>query len=128
MIHIGQDTVIHGDLFVSDLNGQNKRKICDSGNGYVKFADGTLVCYVASEMKDCASYSTTSFLTSLPATYIDTNYTCLALKKYGGAYWANVFEKVFPVTTDSVNVDAWNEGGSTAENIQYSIVTIGRWR
>lgn len=133
MLNIGDNTNILGNLFVSNRNGLNRKKINDliienSGNNYLKFADGTMICYLTTIMQDCPKYSTTNYPTFLPQTYVDTNFLCFAIKKYGGAYWANVFEKIYPTSTSSINIDAWTEGNNDAKDIQYNVFTIGRWK
>lgn len=112
---------ILGELY---LNGA---KILESGNGFIKFTDGTLICFANTETKNCPTGGT-DFDVTLPQNYINQDFAIFATKRNGGPYWANAIEHAFPLSTNSIRIGAWNDKPNTAESISYNLLTIGKWK
>lgn len=131
------DFQINGELILADENGNNGidvnngiiQEINSNYNGtYIKYTNGILICYTSTSTQNCNGYAGASFDVTLPSTFIDTTYVTLANIRGGGAYWANINDKAYPVTTSTLKVDMWNNGSTTAEGISYNVMAIGKWK
>jgi len=104
--------------------------IVESGSDYVKYADGTLICYgrtTASTINYGSEYSETI---TLPESYTDRNFIVLTSINSGGASWANVICRGGATSENTIKLIAGNYivSGSTAKDIILSYVTIGKWK
>lgn len=104
----------------------NNKIIDSSSSNYIKYTDGTLICFASTIVKNCPSGNTTYDIT-LPQNY-KNDYIILTTKRGGGAYWANLDNKAYPLSNNSLRIDVWNNGSITAEGISFNILTIGTWK
>jgi hypothetical protein len=113
------------DGIYEDING-----IVESGSGYVKYADGTLICYGKSNTAEIPYGSEYSETITLPESYKDNNFIVLTSITSGGASWANVICRGGATSENTIKLIAGNYivSGSTARDIILSYVTIGKWK
>lgn len=127
IISIGDEKVwLYGDLFINDY------KMIDSGsnnNGkYIKFFDGTLICYGVVNNITTPANDGTSTLITLPISFINTNYNVSFTTVNGTAYWASVSTSVNSKNTNNFRMSTWNEAGSDNSNQSFSYIAIGKWK
>lgn len=106
--------------------------IVESGNNtngyYVKFIDGTLICYGTKGNVTTPANDGKSTLITLPTSFINTNYNVSFTVVNGGAYWANVSTSVNSKNTNNFRMYTWNEAGSDNSNQSFSYIAIGKWK
>jgi hypothetical protein len=127
IISIGDEKVwLYGDLFINDY------KMIDSGsnnNGkYIKFFDGTLICYGVVNNITTPANDGISTLITLPISFINTNYNVSFTIVNGTAYWASVSTSVNSKNTNNFMMYTWNEAGSDNSNQSFSYIAIGKWK
>ena len=105
-----------------DSSGSNEH------GSYIKFEDGTMICWLTSATQDCLGYSDTIYDSTLPQNYIDSNYIAMATRKTGGAYWASTMEKCYALSSSVVRIYVFQNDVNTAEDLCFGIMTIGRWK
>lgn len=106
--------------------------IVESGNNangyYVKFIDGTLICYGVVNNITTPANDGISTLITLPISFINTNYNVSFTIVNGGAYWASVNISMNNKNTSNFRMSTWNEAGSDNTNQSYSYIAIGKWK
>lgn len=104
--------------------------IVESGNGYTKYADGTLICYGKSETAEIPYGSEYSENVTLPESYKDSNFIVNVSITSGGASWANIVCRGGATSENTIRLIAGNYivSGSTARNIVLSYIAIGKWK
>lgn len=106
--------------------------IVESGNNangyYVKFIDGTLICYGVVNNITTPANDGISTLITLPTSFINTNYNVSFTIVNGGAYWANVSSSVNSKNANNFKMYTWNEAGSDNSDQSFSYIAIGRWK
>ena len=112
---------------------ENKNKISnmiENGNGYTKYADGTLICYGKSKAAEIPYGSEYEEIITLPESYKDDNFIVNVSITSGGASWANVICRGGATSENTARIIAGNYivSGSTARDIVLSYITIGKWK
>ena len=104
--------------------------IVESGNGYTKYADGTLICYGKSGTAEIPYGSEYSENVTLPESYKDSNFIVNVSITSGGASWANIVCRGGATSENTIRLIAGNYivSGSTARNIVLSYIAIGKWK
>lgn len=123
---------------VSESNGAPTGAIIERGgnaNGeYVKYADGTAICWVSKNLEN--SFSTMAFgslfrsgtnVLNLPIAFVDTNYS--ASIRWGLTQEViDTVENVGVRTTSSIGLNfILNSNRATPYTVPISLVIIGRW-
>lgn len=113
-----------------DENYQEQKELITNGSGYIKYADGTLICYGKSETAEIPYGSEYSENVTLPESYKDNNFIVNVSITSGGASWANVICRGGSTSENTIRLIAGNYivSGSTARNIVLSYITIGKWK
>lgn len=121
---------------LKNLLGINSGGIVDSGsnaNGkFIKYADGTMVCYLFKDLIVPTNTSNIAGIVSLPASYIDTDYIWVATQGSQHGYysastavWGQGMGK--SVTEFSVQVNMNGVIGAEI-TLRANIIVIGRWK
>ena len=102
----------------------------ESGTGYIKYADGTLICYGKTTTATISAGSEYSETITLPQGYLDTDFTVLVSITSGGSNWAGgIACRGKAQTTNSIQIIAGNYISTVqAENIIVSYMAIGKWK
>ena len=112
----------------NDLENLIKKiTIVDSGNGYIKFGDGTMVCYGSSTTQNC-SPGATVFGISLPQTFINNSYTVSLSRSDGGANYASTLERILSKGNYYFEIYVWNDNQNVANSLQFDYIAIGKWK
>ena len=106
--------------------------IVESGNNangyYVKFIDGTLICYGVVNNITTPANDGISTLITLPTSFINTNYNVSFTIVNGGAYWSNVSISVNSKNTSNFTLSTRNDAGYDNSNQSFSYIAIGKWK
>lgn len=96
--------------------------IAASGNGYIRFSDGTQICWNTAKL----SYSRTYYFFTFPVPFIDTTYAVAGMKT---AEISDTSDNGFyfnKKTTDRVELKSACNGYN--ENPYSTLIVIGRWK
>ena len=127
------DLQVNGDLYIADTNRENKVNVGNgiiiaTGNDYVKFADGTLVCYGETISGNVSGYSSSTMQISFSVSFVNSSYKVICQLTGGGAYWSWIVSNVRNRTTTGANIDLYNNNSNTAENISCTWIAVGKWK
>ena len=118
-------------LNAENLN-YNFSHIIESGsndNGsYVKYSEGTLICYGVSTITSANPNTTTDKVVNLPYYFINTNYRVSFQKLNSGSYWADINEQVTNKTNNSFTIACWNSASQSSGVINHEYIAIGKWK
>lgn len=113
------------NMIVSNYDSTNK-------TGYVKYPDGTAICYGLYNSVNgigVPAGSGTSVEITLPITMKDTNYTSIISKYSGGNGYSFVMDNVIISSTSKFIINLWNNNGSgTCYVMGYYWQVVGRWK
>ena len=123
-------------LSASNLNAmqdgiyEDINNVAQNGTGYLKLADGTLICYgktVSTNIPTNAEFSDTI---TLPHSYLTNDFIVNASITSGGAGWANIICRGGSLSENTIRIIAGNyiKGSVEAQNIIISYITIGKWK
>ena len=96
--------------------------ITASGKGYIRFSDGTQICWNTAKL----SYSRTYYFFTFPVPFIDTTYAIAGMKTAEVSGTSNNDFYFSKKTTDSVEIDKAHN--SYNENLYSTLIVIGRWK
>jgi hypothetical protein len=116
---------------VVNENYQELTNLISNGTGYVKYNDGTLICFGKTTTPTDIPYgSELSEIITLPQNYINNNFIVVASITSGGSSWANVICRGGATSENTIRLIAGNYivSGSTAKDIILSYITIGKWK
>ena len=115
---------------VSSVVNAINELIIESGNNYIKFSNGTLICWGETSAFNITSSSQTNNDITLPVAYKDSSFKVICSVSLGGAYWASIVATMgYPLSNSSIRVMGANYmAGQTIENIKISYITIGKWK
>lgn len=106
--------------------------IVESGNNangyYVKFIDGTIICYGTISNVSTEAGTGTNKTVTLPAILNNTNYNVSINIAGGTAYWAEINYCYSNKTTSTFSLNTWNNGVNDNNNLAFSYVVIGKWK
>ena len=108
----------------------NEKVIEESGNNYVKYGDGTLICWGKTNLVNISAYGSEVIDINLPYSYKDTNYLVITSITDTGPYWANGFTVAgYPTSEDKIRLMLGNYlVNATVENVSGGFITIGKWK
>lgn len=106
----------------------NGKVIEESGNNYVKYGDGTMICWGTTSVGQLSALGGKRITITLPKTYINSNYSGFLTKKGEGGYWAYVQETIFPRTSSDFVISVWNNANNVANLEAIDYFTIGKWK
>lgn len=108
----------------------NEKVIEESGNNYVKYGDGTLICWGKTNIVNISAYGSAEFDINLPYSYKDKNYLVITSITDTGPYWANGFTVAgYPTSKDKIKLTLGNYlVNATVENVSGGFITIGKWK
>lgn len=121
---------------MSKMLGLHRAEIVDSGSGfsgsYIRFADGTQICWITTTRSATASSATgawgtvyyQSYAWTFPASFISTP-TVVAHTVPTGTFLPTG-NKADSVTTTSATVWCW--AADTFTDATYNIIAIGQWK
>ena len=94
--------------------------IAASGSNYVRFSDGTQLCWGTYTCGKKITQVTVTF----PQSFLNTNYIFFAFSDYN-IHNINIYFKNKSTTKMSCNIDSYD---TTYSSIDYSYFAIGRWK
>ena len=105
-------------------------ELITNDTGYVKYNDGTLICYGKTQEANINAASEYSERITLPQSYLTSNFIVLASISSGGPGWGEVIARGVATDINKIRVYAGNyiTGSSTAQNIIVNYITIGKWK
>lgn len=106
----------------------NKKVIEESGNNYVKYGDGTMICWGTTSVGQLSASSEKRITITLPKSYTNSNYYVFLTKKGEGAYWSYVQETVSSRTSSKFVIFTWNNANNVANLASMDYFTIGKWK
>lgn len=116
-----------GDDLVN-LTEQVNNKIIGNSN-YIKFDDGTLICYGKTSTFNINSISEHQENITLAESYLTNDFIVNVSISSGGSGWANVICRGGATSENTIRLIAGNYiSNSTAQNIALSYMTIGKWK
>lgn len=111
------------------IDDRVKNKIIyDSGSNYIRYNDGTMICYGTSELKDCAPVTATIFQINLPQSFINNSYVITLSRRNGGNNYTSAQERTVDINQTFFKIYSWNISQQTASALQYDYIAIGRWK
>jgi hypothetical protein len=115
---------------VVNENYDELTNLISNGTGYIKYADGTLICYGKGTSASIPYGSEHTEEITLPQSYTDSSFIVSVSILSGGASWANVICRGGGTATNKIEITAGNYivSGSTARDIVLSYITIGKWK
>lgn len=121
------DLQVNGDLYIADTNRNNAVNVLDainsvaqSGNGYVKFNDGTLICY-GQDNSASTGYTTISF----PEAFISP--PTIIISQASNSETTNIVcSKLSVITKDDFRFACVYSGGYLVQYAKW--VAIGKWK
>lgn len=96
--------------------------ITASGKGYIRFSDGTQICWNTAKL----SYSRTYYFFTFPVPFIDTTYAVAGMKTAEVSDTSNDDFYFSKKTTDRVEINKAHN--SYNENPYSTLIVIGRWK
>ncbi|BCB62222.1 hypothetical protein HaloA020_29230 [Halomonas sp. A020] len=103
-----------------------------NANGdYVKFADGTLICFLRGTFPSGvfsplgALFSTPSINVSFPAAFISNPVVSLGSSFGASGTWAGLGDS--GTSNNSTSLRAYRTSAVTVSNLRYEVIAIGRW-
>lgn len=96
--------------------------ITASGKGYIRFSDGTQICWNTAKL----SYSRTYYFFTFPVPFIDTTYAVAGMKTASISDTSSNDFYVNKKTTDRVEIKS--ACNSYNENPYSTLIVIGRWK
>ena len=116
---------------INDKLTQNLQNIVESGDGYIKYSDGTMICYgTSSGSSDNTDYWSQFVRTSdtlqinFPQKFISTPIVCATPNYEGGT----VSIMTSTITTSSFKFIILKIKGATQTNYSLRYVAIGKWQ
>ena len=115
---------------VVNENYQELTNLISNGTGYVKYNDGTLICYGKTQSAKISHNNEYQEIITLPENYLSNDFVVLTSITSGGAGWGNVIVRGGSTSSNTIRIIAGNYIASspTAENIVLSYITIGKWK
>lgn len=117
---------------VVNNNATELSNVIDSGTGYIKYNDGTLICYGGAAITPGESrsaggltYYSGSVTVQLPASFIDTNYTLTTTVEIANM---NRFCNSYATISDSGNIILYLTNTQENEARKVDYIAIGRWK
>lgn len=119
------------DTYLDTLT--NSKTVYESGDGYIKYSDGTMICYgtYAESSTSYSDYYSTLGISgskkiTLPQKFKDTNYRVEITPLIFGNISANVDSKT--VSTISIRVFTHRQYSSYGSGISVDYIAIGKWK
>lgn len=106
----------------------NGKVIEESGDNYVKYADGTMECWGRTIFGSITGQTDKYVPISLPQSYKDTNYNIQLTKVGGGTGYTYIVENIMNIAVDSFTIQGWNTTTGTSTLGGYMWSTIGKWK
>lgn len=125
-LHIAGSTEID-DSGVTLGNIKDSKVINSSGSGYIKFQDGTLICYGVYEKPSFGANGTDTTV-NLPQKYKDTGYMVLQSLYGSSSYWTWLTVTHDGMTVNNFNSKVWNNQSAATGWMAIEWMTIGRWK
>lgn len=114
---------------VVNENYEEQQNIVTNGTGYVKYNDGTLICYGKTTKVNINASSEYSENITLPQAYLSSDFTVLASVTSGGSGWGSIIARGGATDTNKIRIIAGNYIQQyTASDIVLSYITIGKWK
>lgn len=126
------DTDMNEIKSVVNNNATELSNMIASGVGYIKYNDGTLICYgnstiTPSETRNAGglTYYSGSMLITLPETFVDTNYIVTT-----NVYLANMnrFCNSYAVQTSESTLTLYLTNTTQNEGRAVNYIAIGKWK
>lgn len=102
----------------------NGYKIVDSGSNWIRFYDGTQICWGTNHN----ATDNGPAVVSLPVTYVDTNYIATTAAKYYSSTYITLETSVSYISSSSFYIYMRKSDGGAIHTIYASWMTIGRWK
>lgn len=100
-----------------------------SGSNYVRFGDGTQICWGSAVFGTMNANSSTYASAVFPLPFIDTNYITASNQIYDSGNTAECFVNMVNRQTTQVDVSVYNNANVIiTPGTQYSVIAIGRWK
>lgn len=96
--------------------------ITASGKGYIRFSDGTQICWNTAKL----SYSTTYYFFTFPVPFIDTAYAVAGMKT--AEVGSTDYNRFYFSKKTTGRVEIKNAYNSYNENPYSTLIVIGRWK
>ena len=115
---------------VVNENYAEQSRMITNGNGYTKYADGTLICYGKTASANINAGSEYQENITLPQSYVDSNFVVLASIGGGASGWAQIIVRGQATSNDTVRIIGGNyiTGSSRAQGVVINYITIGKWK
>lgn len=117
---------------VVNNNATELSNVIDSGAGYIKYNDGTLICYggatiTPSEARSAGglTYYSGSISVVLPASFVDTNFTLTTTVEIANM---NRFCNSYAAITDNSNIIVYLTNTQQNETRKVDYIAIGKWQ
>lgn len=117
---------------VVNNNATELSNVIDSGTGYIKYNDGTLICYggaaiTPSEARSAGglTYYSGSVSVALPASFVDTNFTLTTTVEIANM---NRFCNSYATITDNSNIIVYLTNTQQNEARKVDYIAIGKWQ
>lgn len=124
------DAIITDGMSLDDYI-RNTTGVVESGsnsNGsYIKFADGTLIQQGNTGRFTVPASTSGSKDVTFPINFYDINYY-VTQTSLGGDYYSWVAEATTNKTISGFKCNCWNNTSTSAADIEYSWIAIGRWK
>lgn len=112
------------------INDNEILAINDGGNNYLKYSDGTLICYGETNAFNINAGQEHQENITLPATYLNDDFIVNVSIKAGGNNWGQVVCRGGSISSNTIKLVAGNyiTTSATARDIILSYTTIGKWK
>lgn len=125
-LHIAGTTEID-DSGVTLGNIKDSKVIDSSSSNYIKFKDGTLICY-GNYARDSFGTNGTDTRVNLPQKYKAADYTVLQSFYGSSSYWTWLTITHDGMDVDNFNSKVWNNQSVATGRMAITWMTIGRWK
>lgn len=114
---------------VVNENYQELTNLITNDTGYVKYADGTLICYGKTTKVNINASSEYSENITLPYSYLSSDFVVLASVTSGGSGWGGIVARGGATDVNKIRIIAGNYiSQNSASDIILSYITIGKWK
>lgn len=114
---------------VVNENYQELTNLISNGTGYVKYNDGTLICYGKTSVFNISAAGEHQENITLPESFLTNDFTVIVSIVSGGSNWANVICRGGATSENAIRIIAGNYISSyEAQNIAIGYMAIGKWK
>ena len=134
------DIQVNGEIYIADEEGENEHAIRnyiieESGNNYIKYADGTMICYGKQEINTSVSNSWNNLYASgiITGTNFAKEFTTInsvvMTPLRGGTFWIGTAETGTTIATTKLpNIYILSGANLPSQTFVIGYTAIGRWK